>query len=243
MCGRYAAFRSAQDLADDFAIAEIAQDARLLPPSWNVAPTDPVRIVVERAAEGEVRRSLQCARWGLVPGWAKGPQQGARHINAKAETLLDKPMFRNPLGARRALVPADGYYEWRHLSDGPRPAKQPIYLRTPAGFAFAGLYEFWRDESKAQDDPDRWLVTTTIITTTPMADIAYIHDRMPLILPPTAWDRWLDPAVDAHGVRDLLVTPSLHVETVAVSTAVNSVANNGPNLLLPYPSATADGGH
>lgn len=253
MCGRYASFRDAQDLADEFAVAEIADDARLLPPSWNLAPTDPVRIVVERAAKdtGEVRRSLRVARWGLVPSWSKSPAGAARMINARAESVLDKPAFAKPLAVRRCLVPADGYYEWRPLGDGTSPAggaspsrtrrgkapKQPYYI-TPQdghGAAFAGLYEFWRDPAKADDDPDRWLVSTTIVTTDAAPDLAEIHDRMPLALPPDAWDAWLDPAVDARGAAELLRVGEPHDDVPMaareVSTLVNTVSNDGPGLL------------
>lgn len=252
MCGRYASFRDAQDLADEFAIADVADDARLLPPSWNLAPTDPVRIVVERAAKdtGEVRRSLRLARWGLVPSWSKDPKGGARMINARAESILDKPAFAKPFGVRRCLVPADGYYEWRVLPDGASPArsagaparrgkvpKQPYWIAPGDGrsAAFAGLYEFWRDRTKADDDPDRWLVSTTIITTDAAPYLAEIHDRMPLALPSDAWDAWLDPAVDARGAADLLGLGGPHddVPMVAreISTLVNSVTNDGPGLV------------
>lgn len=253
MCGRYASFRDAQDLADEFAVADLADDARLLPSSWNLAPTDPVRIVVERAAKdtGEVRRSLRVARWGLVPSWSKSPAGGARMINARAETILDKPAFAKPFGVRRCLVPADGYYEWRPLPDGASPAgdearprrgktpKQPYYIEPGEGrgAAFAGLYEFWRDRTKADDDPDRWLVSTTIVTTDAAPYLAEIHDRMPLVLPPDVWDAWLDPAVDAKGAADLLGLGGPHddVPMVAreVPTLVNTVANDGPGLLAP----------
>src|SRR5665811_2322096 len=115
MCGRYASFREAQDLADAFAVAptDVAEDALLLPPSWNLAPTDPVRIVVEREQDDQVRRSLRVARWGLVPGWAKDPSVGSRMINARVETLTTKPAFRKAAASRRCLVPAEGYFEWQ----------------------------------------------------------------------------------------------------------------------------------
>jgi len=244
MCGRYASFRDAQDLADELAIADLADDARLLPPSWNVAPTDPVRIVVERAAKdtGEVRRSLRLARWGLVPSWAKDPGVGARMINARSESLLDKPAFAKPLAARRCLVPADGYYEWRRIetppAEGstarrPRVTKQPFYIHPdePGVTAFAGLYEFWRDPAKPEDDPTRWLVSTTIVTTAAAPALAPIHDRMPLALPRSAWDAWLDPTVGKDEAAGLLVAPQVPMTAHEVAPLVNSVANNGPELV------------
>ncbi len=251
MCGRYASFRSADDVADDVAIAELAEDARLLPPSWNVAPTDEMRIVVERPAKvtttdgekarpntGEITRSLQLARWGLVPSWSKDPSGGARMINARSETLLDKPAFAKPLAVRRCLVAADGYYEWQKLPLPPgakanaKPPKQPYWIhRDGEPVFFAGLYEFWRDRTKSDDDPDRWLVTSTIITTAAAEPMVHIHDRMPVALPSSLWDEWLDPAVGAEQAAALLTHPLDEFALRPVSPLVSSVQNNGPGLL------------
>ncbi|MBE1877150.1 SOS response-associated peptidase [Myceligenerans pegani] len=237
MCGRFASFRDAQDLADEFAVAELAEDARLLAPSWNVAPTDPVRIVVERAARatGEITRSMRVARWGLVPSWAKDPGVGARMINARSESLLDKPAFAKPLAARRCLVVADGYYEWRRLPDVGRGVKQAYWIHPAAGrtAAFAGLYEFWRDRTRADDDPARWLVTTTVITRAAAGAMERVHDRTPVVLPPDAWDRWLDPGVGAQEAGDLLRGPGTPLSTTPVGAAVGSVRNDGPGLIEP----------
>ncbi|WP_146843277.1 SOS response-associated peptidase [Cellulomonas composti] len=238
MCGRYASFREDQALADEFAIATVADDVRLLPPSWNVAPTDGVRMVVERADRetGEITRQLRVARWGLVPSWAKDPSIGSRMINARVESLADKPAFSRPFAQRRALVPADGYYEWRKPTpDDEVQRKQPYYLHPDDGalVAFAGLYEFWRDPTKADDDPDRWLVSTTIVTRPAAPELAFIHDRQPLMLPRELWDAWLDPAVDAAGARELLDATGPLLTPTPVSTLVNAVRNNGPHLLDP----------
>ena len=260
MCGRYASFREAQDLADAFAVSEVAEDARLLPASWNLAPTDPVRVVVEREKDEEVRRSLRVVRWGLVPGWAKDPSVGSRMINARVETLTTKPAFRKAAAARRCLVPAEGYFEWQArdgASDGPgggaptsgrgsrggRKAqpKQPYWIHPADGgsLAFAGLYEFWRDRARADDDPLRWLVTMTIVTgdaTTQDPSLAAIHDRRPVILPPEVWDAWLDPALtDPDGVLDVLRRDPPALVARPVSTDVNAVANDGPHLLDAVP--------
>lgn len=253
MCGRFASFSDAQDLADELAIAELAEDARLLAPSWNVAPTDPVRIVVERPDRdsGDVTRSLRVARWGLVPSWAKDPGVGARMINARSESLLDKPAFAKPFAARRCLVLADGYFEWRKLSDdaggagtpsssAPRNGRTPkqAYWIHPAGgrfAAFAGLYEFWRDRSKADDDPTRWLVTATVITRAATGDMERIHDRMPAHLAADAWDRWLDPEVGTEEASALLRAPGVDLATRPVGAAVGSVRNDGPELIEPDP--------
>lgn len=232
MCGRYASFREAQDLADAFAVAppDVAEDALLLPPSWNLAPTDPVRIVVEREQDDQVRRSLRVARWGLVPGWAKDPSVGSRMINARVETLTTKPAFRKAAASRRCLVPAEGYFEWQ---------EQPFWIHPADGglIAFAGLYEFWRDRARADDDPLRWLVTMTIVTGgAPTNDpaLAAIHDRRPVILDPSRWGLWLDPATsDPDTVLDLLHDPAPSLVATPVSTQVNKVGTDGPQLIEP----------
>lgn len=236
MCGRYADFRSAQALADAFGIdpEHIEDDVRLQPARWNVAPTTNVRIVVERAADDGPTRSLRLARWGLVPGWAKDPGIGVTMINARSETLAEKPAFRKALTARRCLVPADGYYEWLAQGTGP---KQPYWIHPAGGggVAFAGLYEFWRDHSGAEPGP--WLVSTTIITAS-SADsppgLREIHDRRPVALPAEAWDDWLDPGLtDAAGALAVLAAPPPPLVPTPVSRAVSNVRNDGPELIEP----------
>jgi len=242
MCGRYASFREAEDLADEFALASIADDVRFLPASWNVAPTDPVRMVVERperladGSHGAIERTLRSARWGLVPSWAKDRSIGNKMINARSETLLTKPAFRRAVATRRALLPADGYYEWQPADAGAASkVKQPIYIHAADGasLAMAGLYEFWKDPAKAEDDPDRWLVTAAIITTTAVDEMGRIHDRQPVMLLPDRWDAWLDPSVDAEGGAALLASAAPRLELTPVSTAVNKVGTNGSELILP----------
>jgi len=251
MCGRYASFRANQDLEDTFALATVADDARLLPPSWNVAPTDPVRMVVERperledGSAGALERSLRLARWGLVPSWAKDPSIGSRMINARAETVASKPAFARAMAVRRALLPADGYYEWQPPPEGSATkTKQPFYIHTADGspLAMAGLYEFWKDPAKDDDDPDRWLVTATVITTTAVDELGRIHDRQPIMLLPDAWDAWLDPAVGADDAARLLGLPAPRLEATPVSTAVNAVRNDGPELIRPVEPASPVGG-
>ena len=242
MCGRYASFREDQAIADEFAVATVADDVRLLPPSWNVAPTDGVRMVVERAdrTTGEITRQLRVARWGLVPSWAKDPSVGNRMINARVETLAEKPAFARPLAARRALLPADGYYEWQARPEDPegprrRRPKQPFWIHPADGdvAALAGLYEFWRDPSKADDDPDRWLVSVPVVTRPPPPARSANHDRPPLGRPRDAWEAWLDPAAGADAARALLGTEPPHLVATPVSTQVNAVGNDGPSLLEP----------
>ncbi len=248
MCGRYASFREAQDLADAFGVDpdDVAEDAAGLPASWNLAPTDPVRIVVERpekqpdGSTGAPVRSLRLARWGLVPGWAKDPSIGSRMINARMETLGEKPAFRKALAARRCLVPAEGWYEW---TDPPRGApkgtrKTPHWIHPADGalLAFAGLYEFWRDPERADDDPHRWLVSMTIVTGGAPADdpvIGPLHDRQPVLLTPDRWAAWLDPGQGPQDALGLLGEAPTGLTADVVSPAVSSVRNDGPELIVP----------
>ena len=240
MCGRFASFRQAQDIADAFVIEEVAPDVALLAPSWNIAPTTTVRIVAERAdpETGEVRRALRAARWGLVPSWAKDPSIGNRMINARAETVAAKPAYKKALAARRCLVVADGYYEWQAAAAG-RAAKQPFFIRPKDGslLALAGLYEFWRDRASAADGP--WLVTTTIITTAASGELAAIHDRRPVGLGPDAWDPWLDPTVGAEEAARLLSGNGPAMIAAAVSSTVNRVGADGPELIEPIAGVPA----
>lgn len=250
MCGRFAAFREAQDLADVFDLDDVAPDAAALLPSWNLAPTDPVRIVVERAKEADdAVRSLRVVRWGLVPGWAKDPSIGTRMINARMESLADKPAFRRALAARRCLVPVEGYYAWQQPPEGSprRTPKQPFWIHPADGapLALAGLYEFWRDRSLPDDDPNRWLVTMTVITGDALSEggvgdgpaLADIHDRRPVVLSPDAWNTWLDPsAQDPRAAFDLLAAAADSEPTVQVTpvaTTVNRVGTDGPELIEP----------
>jgi len=239
MCGRFASSKDDDDVVVEFEIEQTDESAAPVV-SWNVAPTDPVRIVVERAdrTTGEVTRQLRRARWGLVPSWAKDPSVGSRMINARVETIADKPAFARPFAQRRALLPADGYYEWQAPPPGAaRTAKQPFFLHPADGttLALAGLYEFWRDPTKADDDPSRWLVTATVVTRPASPALAHIHDRQPLMLRREDWAAWLDPAVGADEARALLTAPAPTIVATPVSTAVNAVANDGPHLVDPVP--------
>jgi putative SOS response-associated peptidase YedK len=221
MCGRYASTRGRQELIDFFGVD--GDEAGELEPDFNVAPTKPVPVVLTRDV-----RELHVARWGLVPFWAKDTSIGARLINARVETAHEKPAFRRAFAAHRCLVPADGYYEWRTTEDG---AKQPYFIRRRdmGVLAMAGLYEVWRSPAG-----DR-LLSCTIITTEATDDVGHIHDRMPMLVEPGRFAAWLDPALtDADEVRSLLVPATAgRLESYAVSTAVNKVTNNGPELVKP----------
>ncbi len=233
MCGRYASTQTDADLLGLFDAVEAV--GAELPPSYNVAPTDGVRVVLERtprdAPDAAPARQLRTARWGLVPSWAKDTKIGARLINARSESITAKPSFQAAAARRRCLVPADGYFEWEKRDR----AKVPYYLHGDGVLAFAGLYELWRDHTLADDDPDRWVWSVTILTTTAADALGGIHERTPVVLPAELRDGWLDPSVtDPTRVRELLDSvPEPHLQPREVSSAVNSVRNNGPELLHP----------
>jgi len=182
-------------------------------------------------------RELRVVRWGLVPSWAKDPSVGSRMINARAETVSVKPAFRGAFARRRCLLPADGYYEWYRPGGDAKAAKQPYYIYRDDGgpLAFAGLYELWRDPALPDGHPDAWLWTATIITTSAPDELGRIHDRMPMVIGPERWADWLDPgSSDAADLLSLLAPASAGQLTWRpVSTAVNSVRNNGPALIEP----------
>ncbi|AJC56075.1 SOS response-associated peptidase [Streptomyces sp. 769] len=264
MCGRYAASRQPEELVGIFDVRQW-QPTETLAPSWNIAPTANVQAVLERPLKGEAAaafppgpvRQLRTLKWGLVPSWAKSPEGAARMINARAETVHEKPSFRQAFATRRCLLPGDGYFEWvtgaaeRELEEQgrkKRPRKQPYFV-TPADgsvMAMAGLYEFWRDRTLPGDHPLAWWVTCTVVTTeaetTPLAGatgddgprtLADIHPRMPLVLPPDRWDAWLDPArTDPDDLRALLAPPPPGLMRAhPVPTGVSNVRNNGPELV------------
>lgn len=241
MCGRYAAAKDPAALAEEF---EAVAPTEALAPDYNVAPTKKVYVVVDRPVDDTVTRTLEVARWGLVPSWAKDPSIGSRMINARAETVAEKPAFRRAFAKRRCLLPADGYYEWYQPEDGPtgargKPLKQPFFIRPADGssLAMAGLYEWWRDPSREDGDPDAWRLTCTVITTEASDEIGRIHDRMPMTVARARWADWLDPATPTEQVAGLLAPAlSVRLESYPVSTEVNAVRNNGPSLIAPLPA-------
>ncbi len=234
MCGRFVVANVGSELVGVLRVDLEADD--LPAPSYNVAPTDAVAIVLDSIKTEPPTRRLETARWGLVPGWAKDLSIGARAINARAEEVENKPMFRAALEKRRAVVPASGYYEWKKVGD----AKVPHYIH-PADDAplfMAGLYEWWKNPALAEDDPARWVLSFTILTRDSIGHLGSIHDRMPLFLDPDFADAWLDPTTDNVGdILDAAIDAAPDVaETLAdhvVSKAVGNVRNNGPELIEP----------
>jgi putative SOS response-associated peptidase YedK len=259
MCGRYASSRRPEDLAEEFEIDRAAVTetvAAPLEPDYNVAPTKEVYAVLTRPPSGskdagtearDAERQLRVLRWGLVPFWAKDPAIGNRMINARMETIDSKPAFRHAFAKRRCLLPADGYYEWyptEQRTKAGKPVKQPIFIRPRDGsvMAMAGLYEIWRDPTRDDDDPQRFRWTCTVLTTSAEDSLGHIHDRMPLLVEPDRFGAWLDPTrIDPQGLRELLVPAAPgRLEAYPVSTQVNNVRNNGPELLEPLPIEGAD---
>lgn len=215
-----------------------AEDSLELRASFNVAPTTDVPIVLERLIEGARHRQVHVAKWGLVPGWAKDSAVGVRAFNARSETVLEKPTFRAAVAARRCGVPVQGYYEWKKSPDG--KSKQPYFVHSTDGalIVFAGLYEWWKDPSKAEGAPDQWLLSTTILTmaSPPEGELSTLHDRLPVPLAKEALAEWLDPENKAPGVlleAALAEAWALAADWVLdpVSTAVGNVRNNGPELI------------
>ena len=224
MCARYVITSPAGAIRALFGYAE----EPAFPPRYNVAPTQPIPIV--RLGQG--KRVFALARWGFLPSWVKDPRTFSLLVNARGKSVNDKPAFRNAMRRRRCLVPADGFYEWSDM----RP-RRPFYIRPKAGgpIAFAGLWETWTGPNGEEVD------TAAIVTTRSNRSLAPIHDRMPVIVPPEAFDLWLDcAAVDAKTAAALFVpAPDALLESYQVSTAVNRAANDSPELIAPAPAATA----
>ena len=232
MCGRYQSHLPPDEVARWFGTRNVVPN---YPARYNVAPTDPILAVRFNPRTGE--RSLDALRWGLVPHWAKDLSMGARLINARSETLATTPSFRDAFARRRCLIPASGFYEWR--KDGKTKTPYAIVPNDAPLFAFAGLWENWRDRSAGDDAP--WIRTCSIVTGAPNELLAPIHDRMPVILPREAWARWLgeEPAEPQELESLLAPYPAERMRVYPISTRVNSVKNDDPSLLDPL---MAEGG-
>ena len=251
MCGRFAATTDPARLAEEIGAVDETGSAGIRPPNYNVAPTTDIPAVArhdepdrragaQRPGVGDddpATRRIRLMRWGLLPPWAKaGPDgapqaKGPQLINARAETVTTSPAYRTAAKHKRCLIPMDGYYEWKPNPDNPkRGRKTPYYFFRPDGapLMVAGLWSVWRAEGASEG-----LLTCTVITTDAVGEFAAVHDRMPLSLAAADWDRWLDP--DAPAPVGLLTeAPDVAVLAMReVSTLVNNVANNGPELVDP----------
>ena len=218
MCGRFTLATAPEIIAEFFELS-VKPD---WPPRYNIAPTQAIATIVQAGSE----RVFALRRWGLIPPWAKEASIGARMINARAETVASKPSFRSAFRMRRCLVIADGFYEWAKFARG----KQPHYIRMAdeAPFAFAGLWERWDGCGNAVE-------SCTIITTTPNDLVRKIHDRMPVILHPQDYDRWLDLQDDDVTRREALLRPypAERMKACAVGVRVNSPARDDPQCVAP----------
>jgi putative SOS response-associated peptidase YedK len=219
MCGRFVRKRSLSESASDFGVEEVTED---LPPSFNVAPTHNVGVVIRNET-----KQLVSMRWGLVPSWATDPRIGSKLINARAETLRSRSAFKSAFKMSRCLVVADGFYEWRKRGGTKTPLL--IHLRSKRTFGFAGLYETWKSPLGES------LVSCTIVTTAPNELVSPIHDRMPVILSKEAEEFWLDPDITDHKrLLDILQPyPAEKMSAYEVSNLVNSVKNDSPACIEP----------
>ena len=259
MCGRYAASAGAEEVVEAFDV-----DADLtggeLRPTWNAAPTQRRAAVVARprtepgdeagagpevgAEPGATRRELRLLTWGLVPSWSKDRSGGARMINARAESVLERPAYRRAAAARRCLVPADGWYEWQRLEGDGAPRKQPYFMSLADGgpLALAGIYEHWRPRPPAgsgeDDEAGEWLTTFAVLTRDAEPGLAAVHERMPVVLPPEQWAAWLDPQRRrpeevGEVLGAALAVPPGRFSAVPVAARVGSVRSDDPELLTP----------
>ena len=228
MCGRFSQQRPASELAEIFAAEPLADE---LGPRFNIAPTDPAHVVVQR----DERRAIAAYRWGLIPHWSDSASVGSRMFNARAETLTSSAAFRDAFVRKRCLVPVDGFYEWQR-EDGRR---QPFSIARDDGgpLVLAGLWDGWRDP-----ETDQVVRSFTIVTTRPNNQMADLHDRMPVVVPDDAWERWLDPRLADPAELLGLFEPSDEVglRIWPVSKLVNNVRNDGPELIEPLDLAALE---
>ncbi len=222
MCGRYRLSRRKQLVEDYFDSAPSDEDWS---PRYNIAPTQSVPVI--RQNPKEPVRELSLMKWGLIPHWSKDPSGAAGMINARSETASTKPAFRDPLKFRRCIIPADGFYEWSRKGK----AKQPYCFEINDGelFAFAGLWEGWKDPN------GNWIRTCSILTTAPNAVTATVHDRMPVIIDPDSYDLWLDPGMQNVAAVSELLKPydARTMRCYPVSTRINHVANDNEECSRP----------
>jgi len=252
MCGRFVSSANPADVAAYFDVERVEG---VLPPRWNVAPTSMVWVVRDIGDEsaagdggpqassgGQVQRVMSPMHWGLVPSWSRDRSVATRMINARVETLADKPSFRRALRRRRCLIPADGFYEWHRHDSGTR---LPWFFHRGDGapLAMAGLWETWQSSSSPDDEV---LESCTIITTEASGPVARVHHRMPVMVASGAWDQWLDPGLVDPGSPLELAGVDQDDDLIAyrVATEVNNARHEGPHLIVPTGDADGtDGSH
>lgn len=222
MCGRFTSKAKPEQVEKEFKIGKL--NPSIFEPRYNIAPSQ----IIPAVLESEGKRIINGLRWGLIPSWAKDDSIGNKLINARAETLSEKPSFRNAFRSRRCIIPASGFYEWQKKGTG---AKQPFYfyLKDKEVFGFAGLFEEWLDKESGE-----LIESCTIITTEANEVLEPVHDRMPVILKPTDYDQWLDEKEkDTDRLQRLLVPyPADEMSSHTVSRAVNSPSEDSPELIV-----------
>jgi putative SOS response-associated peptidase YedK len=235
MCGRTALSATPDDLRDVFGLDETP----VLAPRFNIAPSQPIPIV--RLDSRHPGRRVELVRWGLVPYWAEDPRIGNRQINARVETAATAPAYRDSARRRRCLVLVSGFFEWKH--EGKQ--KQPFFVHRRDGkpFALAGLWDKWvsREPDPATPDTLTVIESCTVLTQPALPPIDFIHDRMPIVLDPSEYDRWLDPSVnDLRSVQQMMhPRPAPDLALYEVSSHVNSPANDDPQCVVPVPTDPA----
>ena len=224
MCGRFAQTQSGVTVAQAFQLPVTPE----LEPRYNIAPSQPVAVVAQSRRTGD--RTYHEKQWGLIPGWSKEASIGYKLINARSETVADKPSFRNAFQKRRCLIVADGFYEWQKALKGQDKQPYLIKLKSRSLFAFAGLWERWRSP-----DTEEPIFSCTILTTAANAAMAPIHHRMPVILPPAAYEPWLDPTYYNRGELEALLAPYEPdaMEAIAITTAVNNPRHDSAAVQMP----------
>jgi putative SOS response-associated peptidase YedK len=226
MCGRFLSLSSLDDLVAHLQVDEVATEP--LPERYNVAPSTEIYATIDR----EGKRRLGRLRWGFLSPWAKSQRGGRQPINARIETVASSQMFARSFAHRRCLIPADGFYEWQEDPDG--GPKQPYHLADPGGLplVFAGIWTSWRDPEDEEAEP---VYSTAIVTAPARGAIAALHDRMPVMLPRTLWDDWAaaEPTQAPHLVDAVAALAPPRLRATPISTRVNAVRNEGPELLTP----------
>ena len=231
MCGRYVVARATADLVALFDVAETGDG--LPGPAWNIKPTNPVPVVLESAKGGDIPvRRLEPARWSLTPSYSKELKTKFATFNARSETAAEKATFRGSVKSKRAILPADYYYEWHTQGK----TKTPYAIHSPNDeiLAFAGLYTWWPDKSLPEDHENYWTLTATILTRAAVGDVSELHDRTPVTLPPGFWDEWLDAGRDGNeSLMDAAVAAATPVAESLLFHEVAPLTGDGPELVEP----------
>ncbi len=240
MCGRFAMDDTVNELIAEFVLTT-GREPQEWTPSWNIAPTDDIPVLFSSRREEGTENRFQVGYWSLVPSFSTTLKLGYPTFNARAEDIAEKPLWRKPIRSQRAIVPALGYYEWR----GEKGHKTPYFIRDPHDdvLGFAAMYSWWRDPAKADDAPDRWRLTATIITSDAVRTLADIHDRNPVILPRELWQHWIDPTVVGdQRLVDEAVRAGVAVASGLEFYEVGPVRDDGPGLIEPVgPRTTLPG--